>query len=167
MLNGFHRTSLAKPVYIALLGLGLALAAVGHVAQAKDMPSLYFGRWTVDDPTDKFSANGKLYRMIDIAPCGADFCGVSVREGSACGATLFRFLASHANAELLTGHGKWGGAKKKMQIISSTGDDKVTVISIGLGGGDYDITAREGSMPTFEANYHKVSEASCTAGATS
>jgi hypothetical protein len=167
MLDGFHRTSLARHFYTSLLGLGLALAALPHAAQAKEMQSLYFGRWAVDDPTDKFSSKGKLYRVIDIAPCGADFCGISVGEASACGATLFRFLASHANAELLTGHGKWGGEKKRIQIISSTGDDKVTVISIGLGGKEYDITARDGSMPTFEANYHKVSEASCTAGATS
>lgn len=150
-----------KAVLIAFLGLA---AIVGqNAARAEDAKIDYFGRWTVDDPTEKFSSNGMLYRVIDIAPCGNDFCGVSVGEQQTCGATLFRFLTAHAHAELLTGHGKWGNAKKKLQITGGPDDKNVTVISLGLGGDDYDITAREGSMPTFEANYHRVGDAACKA----
>lgn len=144
---------------------GLSLAAIaGQNAARAEEPSLdYMGRWVIDDPTDKFSENGRLYRIVDIAPCGNDFCGVSVGEQSSCGSTLFRFLTAHAHDEVLSGHGKWGSAKKKLEISGSTDDKKATVIALGIGGDDYSIMAREGSMPTFEASYHRIGEAACKA----
>ena len=157
MLSKVHRSLL-----IPFLGLAAIMGQATAFAETAAAPAPdYFGRWVVDDPTEKFSTNGKLYRVIDIAPCGNDFCGVSVGEQQSCGATLFRFLTSHAHDELLTGHGKWGDAKKKIQISGTVDDNKSTIFAVGLGGNEYDILAREGSMPTFEANYHRVGDAIC------
>jgi hypothetical protein len=154
-----------KPFHHALLtGIAaLGLAASVDAAPAGELKSVYFGRWTVDDPTDKFSANGKLYRVIDIAACGADFCGVSV-EGGACGETLFRFLAIHANSEELDGHGKWGATTKKVILDRTDGGTAPAGKSFTLYVGEPSFTvASRSAMPTFVANYHRVGEAGCTA----
>ena len=160
MLPKLHRA-----LFISLLSL--TAIGGGTAARAADPAIDYFGRWVVDDPTDKFSTNGKLYRVIDIAPCGADFCGVSVGEGQTCGTTLFRFLTAHAHDEMLSGHGKWGSEKKKLEISGSVDDKKNTLVSLGMGGEDYSMESREGSMPTFEASYHRTGEASCLVDKTS
>jgi hypothetical protein len=65
------------------LASGMVLAdaprqATGGRAVAADPRSPYYGRWTVGGAKEVFSARGKLYKTIDIAPCGRDFCGVSV-----------------------------------------------------------------------------------------
>jgi hypothetical protein len=127
------------------------------------LKSAYFGRWTVDDPTEKFSVNGKLYRVVDIAPCGGDFCGVSV-DGGACGETLFRFLAAHANTEELTGHGKWGAASKKVILDRSDGriEAATGTFTLYVGEPSFNVSSRS-AMPLFVANYHRIGESACTA----
>ena len=148
-------------VLICIAALGLA-AGAGEVS-AGELKSVYFGRWTVDDPTDKFSANGKLYRVLDIARCGADFCGVSV-DGGVCGETLFRFLAAHANTEELTGHGKWGAASKKVVLDRTYGANEAAPATFALYVGEptFNVSSRS-AMPLFVANYHRIGEPACTA----
>ena len=121
----------------------------------------HFGRFTVDDPTDKFSANGKLYRVVDIAPCGKDFCGVSV-DGQTCGAILFRFLSTHRADDTLEGHGKWGGEQLKLFIFASLDAPTMT---LSMGGAKFNPESRSGSVPTFTADYHRIGEATCKADA--
>jgi hypothetical protein len=145
---------------ILLVGLGLVLTLGSTMARAEN--ASYFGRWTVSDDKPVYSAKGKLYKTFDIAPCGKDFCGVSVDDNNKCGPTLFRFLTIHATNENLTGHGLWGSVKKKLQISYAIPGSDPPYITIGLGEDDMDITGREGSMPTFEANYKAVGKATCT-----
>lgn len=150
-------------IFILLAGLGLAATSGGGVARAAD--SLYFGRWTVSDEKPVFTTRGRLYKTIDVAPCGKDFCGVSVDDSGNCGATLFRFLTIHANNEELTGHGRWGTEKKKLVIDFVRSDSEPPFLMLGLGADDFDFTGREGSMPTFQANYKNAGAASCSAEA--
>jgi hypothetical protein len=156
MSNGFH---CKQSILLGLFSLALTVGA--SVAQAADVN--YFGRWTVSDDKPAYSSKGKLYKTFDIAPCGKDFCGVSVSDDEACGPTLFRFLTIHAKNEELNGHGLWGSVKKKLQIGYATPDNQEPYIYLGLGEDDMDITGREGSMPAFTANYKLKGEASCTA----
>lgn len=157
MFKSHRRHSIA----LGLLGLAITLGAT--LARADDPPANYMGRWTVSDDKPVFSAKGRVYQTFDIAPCGKDFCGVSVDDNNKCGPTLFRFLAVHAGNYDLTGHGLWGTAKKKLQISYAMPDNDKPYISIGLGSDDMDITGREGSVPTFEANYKAAGEATCKA----
>lgn len=146
---------------IAKLTLGLALCFGANMAQAST--EQYYGRWTVSDKKPAYSAKGRLYKMIDVAPCGKDFCGISVADDNSCGKTLFRFLTTHASDEELSGHGLWGTAKKKLQMGYAKPDNKKPYIYVALGSDDMDITGREGSLPTFEANYKNAGTASCLA----
>ena len=99
---------------IAVLSIGV-LAAQGAGAATASSP--YYGRWTVNEDKPVFTAKGRQYQTIDIAPCGKDFCGVSVGEKGQCGPVLFRFLARHASGETqLRGHAKWGDQTKNVQI---------------------------------------------------
>ena len=139
----------------------LAAFAGQNSARADDTKWDHFGRWTVDDPTDKFSANGMLYRVVDIAPCGKDFCGVSV-TGGACGATLFRFFSTHGKDDALQGHGKWGPDQKKLYVLA--GSDTPT-LNISMGDPRFDPESRSGSSPTFTADYHRIGDAQCKADA--
>ena len=156
MLNWLHGKA-----HVGALALTLAALAGQNTAGAGETKWDHFGRWTVDDPTDKFSENGKLYRVIDIAPCGKDFCGVSV-EGGVCGATLFRFLSTHGRDDALEGHGKWGAAQLKL-YLSVAGE--TPTLTLMMGGPSFVPDSRKGSIPTFNADYHRVGEAVCTAGA--
>jgi hypothetical protein len=145
-----------------LLGLlGLVLAFGTNMARAEDAP--YFGRWTVSDDKPVFTAKGMLYKTVDIAPCGNDFCGVSVDDKDHCGPTLFRFLTIHAKNESLIGHGLWGDGKKKIEIDYVKPDGDKPYVMLGLGADDMDFTGREGSMPTFQANYKTTGQATCMA----
>ncbi|MBG1230911.1 hypothetical protein [Aestuariivirga litoralis] len=153
----FH---LSRRHSILLSVLGLAALSGATMARAEG-PSI-FGRWTVSDEKPAFSAKGKLYKTIDVAPCSADFCGVSVSDKGACGPTLFRFFTAHAKDEELTGHGMWGSAKKKLMIYMSTVDDKPQML-LGVGADDFNFEARDGSMASFQANYKTTGSASCTA----
>jgi hypothetical protein len=134
------------------------------MAMATDAPVIsYFGRWTVSDDKPEYSSKGVVYKTVDIAPCGKDFCGVSVDENNACGPTLFRFLTAHVKDEELNGHGRWGSVKKKLQINYATPEGETPYVRLGLGEDDMDVTGREGSIPTFEANYKYVGEGTCVA----
>jgi hypothetical protein len=141
--------------------LGLALGLGGHFALATE--ASYFGRWTVSDDKPEYSSKGVVYKTVDVAPCGKDFCGVSVGDNGECGPTLFRFFTAHAKDDELIGHGRWGKIKKKLQINYATPSDEKPFISLGLGDDDMDVTGREGSIPTFQANYKFVGEGSCAA----
>ena len=142
----------------------LGLAALGSISAAQAETSHFFGRWTVSDDKPVYTKKGKLYKTVDIAPCGADFCGVSVADDGGCGATLFRFLTIHANTDDLVGHGLWGSIKKKVEVVYMTPDGEKPSLMIGLGADDFSFEGREGSMPTFQANYKNTGDAVCMAG---
>lgn len=150
------RLSMLVPVAVA----GLALS--GPAPAAADAPGSatpYYGRWTVDEDRPVFTARGKLYKTIDIAACGKDFCGISVDDKGKCGPVLFRFLGKNVSAEMLRGKGKWGDEKKNV-VIYSYGDD--TGFELYLGDG-HSFGERSASMPKFHANYRKAGRASCSA----
>jgi hypothetical protein len=135
--------------------------AAGHFAP--DSRSAYYGRWTVSGAKEVFSTRGKLYKTIDIAPCGRDFCGVSVAANGTCGTTLFRFLARRTNDEMLRGHGVWGNARKNITLEYYVNEDEPggRVLDLNLGDG-HDFGERSDNIPKFTANYRPVSAAQCT-----
>lgn len=148
----------------------LSIIAVGAVAAQAAAPasSLYYGRWTVAEARPAFTARGREYKTFDIAPCGKDFCGVSVGDGGRCGAVLFRFLGHRArddNEDYLRGHGKWGTARKNVVIYSfDEGEGAATKRQLNLYLGDgYDFGERSASMPKFQAEYKRTGAARCTA----
>ncbi len=152
---------------------GLALASGMVMAEAPrgaathfapDPRSPYYGRWTVSGEKEVFSSRGALYKTIDIAPCGRDFCGVSVAANGTCGVTLFRFLARRTNDELLRGHGVWGNLRKDITLEYYVNEDEPggRIIDLNLGDG-HDFGGRSDNMPKFTANYRPVSQALCNA----
>lgn len=151
-----HRTRIA-----ASLTVGLALCLSGNPAQAAT--DQYYGRWTVSDKKPAYSSKGILYKTIDIAPCGNDFCGISVADDNSCGEVLFRFLTTHADDEDLFGHGKWGKYKKTLQLGYAKPENEAAHMYVALGSDDMDMSGREGSIPTFQANYERHGEVVCTA----
>ena len=111
-----------------LLGLGaaaaIAPALVGPAsaagASAPTTASPYYGRWTVAEEEPVFTTRGRLYKTIDVSPCGKNFCGVSVDDTGKCGTTLFRFAGKSAKGvDELRGRGKWGQAQKNVVIYAS------------------------------------------------
>jgi hypothetical protein len=151
------------------LSIGLLLGSLSiagpwqvAVAEAPQSFSPYYGRWTVDEDKPNFSKRGLDYKMIDIAPCGKNFCGVSINASGTCGPVLFRFLSKRAQQQRIQGHGKWGDAKKNVVIFSY--DNPETKVPEGfelyLGDG-YDFGNRSSSMPKFHANYRLLSAAKC------
>ena len=158
MLN--HQTQFQRK---AIVIASLALLAVGGATVACADDSHFFGRWTVETPNEKFSAKGIDYKTFDVAPCGADFCGVSVSDKGNCGGTLFRFLTIHAQDETLHGHGHWGKLKKNIALYTFSKTEKSDMlIDFNLGDG-YDFGDREGSMPTYQATHQRTGDASCVA----
>ena len=151
-----HRHS---SIVVASLGLALTLGANWAMAET----SHFFGRWTVSDDKPVYSSKGKIYKTFDVAPCGKDFCGVAVADDNSCGRTLFRFLTIHADNEEITGHGMWGAQKKKLQVGYVAPQDAKPYVYLGLGADDMDFSGREGSTPTFQANYKSAGEAKCMA----
>ncbi len=139
-----HATSrLSISLGAALTLLGLASADIAVAAAPAASP--YFGRWTVEDREAPFSSRGIEYKSVDIAPCGNDFCGVSVSPQGRCGATLFRFLSRNRNAEMLKGHGKWGSQRKNVVIYTFEGETPgSTMLQLFLGDG-YNLGGREGN----------------------
>lgn len=134
----------------------------------------YLGRWTVSEPPAHYTARGRIYKTIDIVPCGPpraggrDFCGVSVADGGACGVTLFRFLGSHARSEdTIHGHGVWGTQRKNLTLDTwggDNGDGTPSARSVQLYVGDsYDFETRGASMPKFHAIYGPAGAAQCMA----
>ena len=156
MPNKFHHQ------HLSLLA-AFVLASLGGSAAARAADSHYFGRWTVSDDKPAYSAKGKFYKTFDVAPCGADFCGISVDDKQSCGDTLFRFFTVHANNDEIVGHGRWGAEKKKLIIDYTKPQTGPTGLYLGLGADDMDFTGREGSIPTFDANYKRVGDAQCRA----
>jgi hypothetical protein len=154
MQNKIHRCYFSA-------ALSLVLVALGGISVAQAADSHYFGRWTVSDDKPVFSSKGKLYKTFDVAPCGKDFCGVGVSDSGSCGETLFRFLTVHANNEEITGHGRWGKEKKKLTIGFVKSDGEPGYVYLGIGNDNMDLSAREGSMATFEANYKRLGDAVC------
>ncbi|QQR37244.1 hypothetical protein JI749_06430 [Devosia oryziradicis] len=150
---------MARNHVVATLALGLALGLCGNAAQAAT--EQYYGRWTVSDEEPAYSSKGIRYKTIDVAPCGEDFCGISVGEDNSCGEVLFRFLTTHAADELLVGHGRWGNAKKKLEMYYGD-DSEAPYMFVALGSDDMDLSGREGSIPTFQASYERQGEVACT-----
>ncbi len=148
-------------VVLSILLTGTGLAASASASHAEDTP--FFGRWTVSEDKPTFTAKGKLYKTIDISACGKDFCGVSIDDQNHCGPTLFRFLTIHAQNDQLIGHGLWGSLKKKLEIDRVKQENAAPYLTLGLGADDMDFSGREGSMPTFQADYKAVGTATCTA----
>jgi hypothetical protein len=144
----------------ARLALGLIFSLSGTLAHAAT--DQYYGRWTVSDDKPAYSSKGMLYKTIDVAPCGNDFCGVSVADDNSCGEVLFRFLTTHADDEELTGKAKWGKAKKKLQLGYAKPENETPYLYLALGSDDMDLSGREGSIPTFQADYKQAGEVACT-----
>lgn len=154
-----------RALFHPIAAVSIVLALVSSVAVSARMaaPSPYFGRWTVSDPAEKFTAKGKPYKTIDIATCGKDFCGVSVGDKRQCGAVLFRFLSTHAREGMLHGHAPWGTAKKNIQIETYEYDETPgPEVEIYVGDG-YDFGGRSDSMPKYNAVYRRIGEARCKA----
>jgi hypothetical protein len=151
-----------------LLGTAaVAAAALGFTTMASSAPSgssgsPYFGRWQVNEPDSRFSARGRAYKIIDIAPCGHDFCGVSVSDNGQCGQTLFRFLSAHRDGSTrLLGHAVWGTGKKDITIDAYDAEaPETTTLELYIGNG-HDFGERGGSMPMFNAAYDKHGAAQC------
>jgi hypothetical protein len=140
----------------------LALSGPGPAAaEAPGAATPYYGRWTVAEDRPVFTARGKLYKTIDIAPCGRDFCGVSVDDKGKCGAVLFRFLARNVAADTLRGHGKWGDERKNVVIYKYDMDDAASNFELYLGDG-HSFGERSGSMPKFHAEYRRLGNAKCS-----
>ena len=150
---------MARNHVVATLALGLTLGMCGNAAQAAT--EQYYGRWTVSDEEPAYSSKGIRYKTIDVAPCGEDFCGISVGEDNSCGEVLFRFLTTHPADELLVGHGRWGNAKKKLEMYYGD-DSEAPYMFVALGSDDMDLSGREGSIPTFQASYERQGEVACT-----
>ncbi len=150
---------------IALLSIGVATAAVSASPAAPASP--YYGRWTVSQKQPVITAKGRQYQTIDIAPCGKDFCGISVADKGLCGPVLFRFLTKHADGKSeLRGHAKWGGAVKNIQINTWEVDPKEYPggrnFDLYVGDG-YDFGERSENMPKFHGDYRRIGNARCTA----
>jgi len=149
------------------LHLTLIAAAFGGSTAAMADTSPFFGRWINSEDKPHYSSKGILYKTVDIAPCGKDFCGVSVDEKGGCGETLFRFLTIHANEQILQGHGKWGSTKLKVQIEQSKDEKDQNTLLIGLGDNKFDFESREGSTPIYSGTYKSIGTAKCIADVTS
>ena len=151
---GIHRRNLT-------LLAGLVLVGLCGTTAARAADSQYFGRWTVSDDKPVYTAKGRHWKTFDVARCGADFCGVAVDDKQNCGETLFRFLTIHAGNDELVGHGLWGSEKKKLMIDFIKTEGSPDSLYLGVGNSDMDLSAREGSMAIFEANYKRLSGATC------
>ena len=130
-------------------------------------PSPYYGRWTVNEDKPVFTAKGQMYRTIDIAQCGKDFCGVSVGAKGSCGPVLFRFLMKRAaSGDGLYGHAKWGTQTKNVQITTWELDPKDwpggREIDLYVGDG-HDFGDRSENMPKFHGEYKRIGTARCLA----
>ncbi|NBC37146.1 hypothetical protein GTZ99_11310 [Novosphingobium sp. FSY-8] len=158
-------------IALALGGAGMTLSLAGAGTARATPPALpgaaspLFGRWTIKEPKARYTPRAAEYRVIDIAPCGKDFCGVSVGPKGTCGPTLFRFLWKRTQEDWLTGHGRWGdGPKMNLGLSLSEGErpDRPEIY-LGLGDKRYQMDSRSSSMPKFDASYVRNGKASCAA----
>jgi hypothetical protein len=143
--------------------LSILAAATAAMASPAAAGNVYAGRWTVSEDKPVFSSRGIFYRTFDIAPCGKDYCGVSVSKSGTCGPVLFRFLArSVMSGNGLSGHGRWGDQKKDVEIYAfrekATPGGRSLYLNLGDG---HDFGERSGNMPKYSATYRPVSEAHC------
>lgn len=148
----------------ALAAATVLLAASPAMSAGPAATSPYYGRWTVTEENPRFSSKGMVYKTIDVAACGNDFCGVSVNDAGKCGATLFRFLSKHADGETtLRGHGRWGSQRKRVQIDTwndpDTGGRQYELYL----GDSYDFGERSDNMPKFHTTYRQSGQALCRA----
>lgn len=150
-----HRTRI-----VASLTVGLTLSLSANLAHAA--ADQYYGRWTVSDKKPAYSSKGILYKTIDVAPCGNDLCGVSVGDDNSCGDVLFRLLTTDAAYDDLFGHGSWGKYTKTLQLGYARPENEAPYVYVALGSDDMDMSGREGSIPTFQANYERHGEVVCT-----
>lgn len=142
----------------------LAAAAVLVATPALAGAPVWEGRWTVNEDKPVFTAKGRLYQTVDIAPCGKDLCGVSVGNGGQCAATLFRIPGRKPdNEEMLRGRGKWGASA--LNLVAYTWEDAEVaggkVVDLYLGKG-YNFGERSGSMPKYHSAYRRTGAARCT-----
>ncbi len=153
-----------KPLSHCLAVMSIAAGLIGTAVQAGPAAtSPYYGRWVSSDGERSFSSRGRDYRTIDIAPCGNDFCGVSVGANGQCGPVLFRFLAKRATADdALRGHGKWGKDRKNVVIYYFDSDEDGKQLELYLGKG-YDFGERSDNMPSFHTIYAPRGKAVCKA----
>lgn len=159
-------TRLSNRLYSKMM-CGIIIASLGMTASmaqaaAAGTGSPYFGRWTIENKEDQFSAKGRSYKTIDIAPCGKDFCGVSVNTASGtCGPTLFRFLSKNkAGNTALRGHGKWGTARKNITVYTYDDSNNDKILSLLLSNG-VALNERSGSMIIFDGSYERLGAAKC------
>lgn len=148
-----------------ILPVAAGLAMLASAASAGTAANGYNGRWTVSEDKPVFSARGLAYKTIDIAACGNDYCGVSVGAKGACGPVLFRFLAKSINGkEELRGHGRWGDARKNIEMFAYADKEAQggRYLYLNLGDG-HDFGERSGNMPKFSAGYRPVGAAHCVA----
>jgi hypothetical protein len=165
MVRLSHRMIRLSIVLAGTFGaLGAAGSGLADTETANGGTAKYYGRWSVSEDKPVFTARGRLYKTIDIAPCGRDFCGISVSEQGACGTTLFRFRTRGPDFDdTLHGHGVWGQARKNITLYGYV-DPEITggkSMEIALGDG-YDFSERSDNMPKFRANYRPTGAARCT-----
>ena len=144
---------------LALSAGALGLAAPARAAGAA---SPYDGRWTVDEDKPVFTSRGRLYKTIDVAPCGGNFCAVSVDDAGKCGPLLFRIPAAAAMTARINGRGKWGGGQKNVVLYSYGEDASARGFELYVGDG-YNFGGRSGNMPKYHAEYRKLGAARCVA----
>lgn len=162
-----HRAaSLSIAAALPAVALGfLALTTLASAPAAAAGQSPYYGRWTVNDDEAKFSSKGLAYKTIDIAPCGRDFCGVSINANGTCGQVLFRFLGRHADGKtMLKGHAKWGAVQKNITIDSFEDETYPGKVGFDLNLGEgYNFNERDGNIPKFYGTYKRIGASRCTA----
>jgi hypothetical protein len=155
---------------LAIIAVPAAVLAATPASGPAPVQSEWYGRWTVNEENPVFTARGRLYRTVDIAPCGKDFCGVSVGDKGVCGPVLFRFLGWRARAEReLRGHGVWGKARKNVMLMRydtyAPDSDRVAGQEVELYLGDgWDFGGRSDSMPKFHATYKRMAGPVCRVG---
>lgn len=148
-------------VRTAALSMAAAALMLPLAASAQPPAGGWTGRWTVSDDKPVYTARGRLYQTIDVAPCGKDFCGVSVGAGGHCGPLLFRFLARHMAEFDLHGHAAWGTERKNVTLERWDATEQGAAgMDLYLGDG-YDVGGRSGSMPKFNATYRKAGAPRC------
>lgn len=152
--------SLGRLSMLALAATGTAMLAAPVAAHGGSSP--YYGRWTVSEDRPVFTNRGLAYKTIDVAPCGGNFCGVSVDDSGRCGAVLFRFLGVHADVDTLRGHGRWGNEQKNVVIYSNGDGADNAGFELYLGDG-YNLGGRSANMPKFHAEYRRLGRARCVA----
>ena len=153
--------TLQERARVGAVALLVALAMGQNAASAAETKSVFLGRWTVNDPNDKYSVNGRYYRTFDIVACGTELCGISV-YGGACEMTLFHFPIPAGNGGF-GGVARWGEGRKFF-VATVMGDIADNFLTLQVGDADAHLGSRN-SIPTFTADYHKIGKAVCAAEA--